>query len=418
MLPLALIFAVSTVLCSICKKLHIPFVIGELLAGILIGLVRFIPNQLIITDFTQGGLAFFAKIGVILIMFSAGLGTDIKVVRTTGGAAIVITLFGVVVPIGFGFLTAFLFLHEGSALTSEQAITYFYYGVILTATSVSVTVSTLKELNKLNTRAGTAIVTAAILDDIVGVILLSLAGSLSGADVNVGLVILKTIAFFVVAIPLGFLIRFAFKKLIQRGISDGFLKILGISVAFVYAYCAEELCGVADITGAFFAGLMLSGTEGGKREDSFVSTLDLFFLPVFFANIGITMEFATVDKAMLLFGVCYVIAALLSKVIGCGGGALLCRFSPSESLGIGVGMMVRAEVLLICAEKGIRSGLVSQGIMPFIIVIILASSLVTPLILKLMLYRRNAPLAVVDLPPSMSTAPQGPTGTINDTKQS
>ncbi|MBQ9369683.1 MAG: cation:proton antiporter, partial [Clostridia bacterium] len=202
-----MIFVLSRALCAVCKRLHIPFVVGELLAGVLIGLIKFIPGQDIITGFTESGLSFFAKIGVILIMFSAGLGTDIKMVKSTGKAAVIVTLLGVAVPIGFGFLTACLFLNHGFAgLTSAQAVSYFFYGVILTATSVSVTVATLKEMGKLNGKVGTTIVTAAILDDIIGVILLSFAAGLGGEGGNVGIVILKTVIFFVVAIPLGFLL--------------------------------------------------------------------------------------------------------------------------------------------------------------------------------------------------------------------
>ena len=389
LLPLALIFVLSRLLCAGCKKIHVPFVIGELLAGILISFIRYIPGQGIITDFTEQGLAFFAKIGVILIMFSAGLGTDIKMVKSTGKAALIVTSLGVAVPIGLGFLVAYLFLGKGVALTSADAIRYFYYGVILTATSVSVTVATLKEMGKLNGKVGTTIVTAAILDDIIGVILLSFASSLSGADVNVGWVILKTVIFFTVAIPLGFLFRFLMRKLSEKGMPDDFLKVLGLALAFVYAYCAEQLCGVADITGAFFAGLMLSGTAESKKIGSFSDTLCLFFLPVFFANIGITTQFTSLETGMVLFGICYVAAALISKVVGCGAGALLCRFTPKESTAVGVGMMVRAEVLLICAEKGIQSGLVNPNIMPFIIAIILFSSFTTPVILKLMLGHRH-----------------------------
>ena len=385
LLPLAMIFVLSRALCAVCKRLHIPFVVGELLAGILIGLIKFIPGQTVISAFTESGLAFFAKIGVILIMFSAGLGTDIKVVKQTGKAAVIVTLLGVAVPIIFGFLASCLFLNHGFAgLTSEQATSYFFYGVILTATSVSVTVATLKEMGKLNGKVGTTIVTAAILDDIIGVILLSFASGLGGNGGNVGIVILKTIVFFAVAIPLGLLIRMLFKKLTEKGIPGDFLKILGVALAFLYAYSAEEFCGVADITGAFFIGLMLSGTEEAKTIDSFVSTLCLFFLPIFFANIGITTEFSAIDTGILLFGICYVIAGLSSKVIGCGTGALLSGFTLRESTGVGVGMMVRAEVLLICAEKGIQSGMVDANIMPFILAIILISSLVTPVILKLM----------------------------------
>jgi len=411
LLPLAMIFVLSRALCAVCKRLRIPFVVGELVAGILIGLIKFIPDQTVITSFSESGLSFFAKIGVILIMFSAGLGTDIKMVKQTGKAAVVVTLLGVAVPIGFGFLTACLFLHHGfGGLSSEQAVSYLFYGVILTATSVSVTVATLKEMGKLSSKVGTTIVTAAILDDIIGVILLSFAAGLGGNGGNVGIVILKTFLFFVVAIPLGLLIRLLFKKLSEKGFPADFLKVIGVALAFLYAYAAEEFCGVADITGAFCIGLMLSGTEEAKKIDSFVGTLSLFFLPIFFANIGITTEFGAIDTGILLFGVCYVLAALFGKVVGCGAGALLCGFDLHESAGVGVGMMVRAEVLLICAEKGIQAGMVNANIMPFILAIILISSLVTPVILKVMV--GHVPKALPAVETNVQTVAEQPTDTL------
>ena len=388
-----MIFLFSRILCAACKKLRVPFVIGELLAGILIGLIKLIPEQTIITPFAQEGLSFFAKIGVILIMFSAGLSADVKMVKRTGKAAVIVTLLGVAVPIGFGFLAACIFLHHGFAgLTSGQAVSYFFYGVILTATSVSVTVATLKEMGKLNGKVGTTIVTAAILDDIIGVILLSFAAGLGGEGGNVGIVILKTVIFFVVAIPLGLAIRLLFKKMSEKGVPADFMKVLGVAIAFLYAYAAEKFCGVADITGAFFIGLMLSGTEEAKNIDAFTNTLALFFVPIFFANIGITTQFSAVDTGILLFGIFYVLAGLSGKVVGCGAGAMLSGFSLRESAAVGAGMMVRAEVLLICAEKGIRSGMVDAGIMPFILAIIFLSSLVTPIVLKFLVGRAPEPL--------------------------
>ncbi len=414
LLPLALIFLVSRILCTGCEKLHLPFVIGELLAGILISFIRYIPGQQIITDYTEGGLSFFAKVGVILIMFSAGLGTDVKMVKSTGKAALVITTLGVAVPIGLGFLVSCLF-HEGGigAITSAHAVRYFFYGVILTATSVSVTVATLKEMGKLSGKVGTAIVTAAILDDVIGVILLSFAAGLAGSDVKIGIVILKAVLFFAAAIPLGFLFRALFKKL-SAVIPERFLQILGLSLAFTYAYCAEKICGVADITGAYFAGLMLSGTAESKKIDGLCNSLSLFFLPVFFANIGITTEFSGVDINILMFGLCYVVAALVSKVIGCGTGALLCGFSLRESASVGVGMMVRAEVLLICAQKGIQSGMVESNIMPFILMIILVSSLSTPTILKILMgnkgHGHKRPPAEISAGAESSGAPEAISG--------
>lgn len=389
LLPLAMILVFSKLLCRVCDKIKLPKVVGMLLAGILVGLINYIPNQTILTPFTKEGLSFFAKIGVIFIMFSAGLGTDLKTVKSTGVASIIITMLGVIVPLALGFVVAGLFNGGLVGMTKTQVMSNLFYGVVLTATSVSVTVASLKELGKLNGKAGTAIVTAAILDDIIGVILLSFIIGLSGGAESPWKVLLKTLFFFVVAIPAGIGFRYLFKLIHKKFPSKSLIAVLGISLAFVYAYLAERFCGVADITGAYFAGLMLSGMDLTYDVDHTCDHLNLFFLPVFFANIGVSTSFSGMDGNMILFGVCYIFAGLIGKVIGCGGGALICKFNIKDSLAIGVGMMVRAEVLLICAQKGIDNKMISPKIMPFVVMIIIISSFLTPVLLKLLFTERK-----------------------------
>ena len=171
LLPLALILVLSKLLSLVARKIGLPQVVGLLLTGIVLGLIKMIDNQSIFTPFTMEGISFIAEIGVILIMFSAGLETDIKQIKKTGKEAIIITLFGIIFPMLLGFLVAFVL---PGGLSKETIFRNLFYGVILTATSVSVTIATLKELGKLNSKIGTAIVSAAILDDILGVIILSL----------------------------------------------------------------------------------------------------------------------------------------------------------------------------------------------------------------------------------------------------
>ena len=290
LLPLAMILFFSKLLSIGSKKIGLPQVVGMLIVGILLGLIKLIPGQQIFTSFTLEGLSFLAKIGVVLIMFSAGLGTDIKQVKATGFSATVITMLGVIVPMGLGFVVSCGF-NGGFADWSEETIyTNLFYGVILTATSVSVTVATLKELGKLQTKVGTAIVSAAILDDIIGVILLSLVIGLSQGDggSSTGMVILYTVLFFVAAVGIGFLFRWLFKKLERRYPHNRRVAIWSFAVCFFYAYAAEKWFGVADITGAFMAGLMLSGLSESPYVDRKTDISSyLIFAPVFFANIGI-----------------------------------------------------------------------------------------------------------------------------------
>lgn len=404
--PLALILVLSKLLSIGCRKIGLPQVIGLLATGILLGLITLIPNQPLITDSSKEGIAFLAEIGVVLIMFSAGLETDIKQVKETGVASLIITTLGVVFPMGLGFLVSLVL--PGSLSEPKVLFRNIFYGVILTATSVSVTVAALKELGRLKSPIGTAIVSAAILDDIIGVIILSIIISLDGALVSgdsadigkqIGLVFGKTILFFIFAIAIGILVRMIFKKLSNRYDHHRRLPIFALAFAFFYAYAAEAWFGIADITGAFFAGLFLSGTrDTGYIEKRADTTSYLIFTPVFFAKVGLTSigSFSAIQPSFILFGLLFILAGISGKLFGCGIGAKLSKYSFKDSLRCGVGMMVRAEVCLISAQKGIDAGIIDSSIQPFILVLILLTSFLTPIILKAS-YKNEMPQDVSDI---------------------
>ncbi len=387
LLPLALILLSTKFFSLASKKIGFPQVIGMIVAGILLGLIKLIPNQQIFTPATLEGLSFLAKIGVILIMFSAGLETDLKQFRKCGVPSVIITLGGVALPVALGFIVSAAFNGGFKDMTSHMAIVNLFYGTILAATSVSVTVATLKELGKLNTKVGTSIIEAAILDDVLGVILLSLFIGLNegeAAAANVGLVIGKMIGFFALAVALGVVIHFIFNFVEKKHPHTRRLPILGFAICFFFAYASERWFGVADITGAYIAGIIISTVREHEYIDRKVEISSyLIFVPVFFANIGITADFSSLNASVVGFGFAFVAVGLIGKVLGCGSAALLCRYSFKDSLRVGVGMMVRAEVVLVCAQKGIDSGLVDPSIMPFVLILILLSALLTPLILKL-----------------------------------
>ncbi len=388
LLPLALILLLSKVLGIVCRKIGMPQVVGMLLAGVIVGLIHYIPNQTVLTDFTDEGIGFFAKIGVILIMFSAGLETDVKLIKKTGGSAAVITVLGVVLPMVFGFIVACAFNGGFKDWSKHTVLSNLFYGVILTATSVSVTVATLKELGKLSSKVGTAIISAAIIDDIIGVIVLSLVVGISKGEANdIWIVLLKTVAYFAAVIGIGFLVRLLFKKMEIKYPHNRRIPIFGYVLCFIFAYCAEKFFGVADITGAYFAGLVLAKTDETDYIDRKTDiTTYMIFGPVFFANIGLTTSFSSINGNMIAFGVCFIVAAILGKFLGCGLGAKICGYSISDSLKTGIGMMVRAEVALVCAQKGVENGLIDSSIMPFVLVLIVITSFAAPVLLKL-IYR-------------------------------
>lgn len=422
LLPLALILLLSKLLQMGCKRVKMPQVVGMLLAGIIIAFVDKIPGLNLLNDSARAGIKFLAEIGVVLIMFSAGLGTNLNSIKSSGISAIVVTSLGVIVPMGLGFLVAGLFNGFGGTITLEDGLTVsktwsnLFYGVILTATSVSVTVATLKEMHRLNGKAGTIIISAAILDDIIGVIVLSVVLSLSGAGSSgentlgslmcsndVVAVFLNVLFFFIFTIAIGVGIHYLFKYLNKKKPHTRRLPIFGLAFCFFMAFASEKFFGVADITGAYFAGLALAGighhinpirdvladdtSDYIERKSDVLSYM--IFSPIFFANVGINADFSGLKATMIGFGCCYILAGLLGKVLGCGIGAKITGNHLKDSIRIGIGMMARAEVALICANKGIDAGLVDSGMSTFIVIMIIVSSFVTPLILKLTYKNEN-----------------------------
>lgn len=419
LLPVALILFAAKGLSVLLDKIHIPHVIGFLLAGLLVGALKFIPSNPILSDYVMDGINILAKFGVVMILFSAGLETDLKQIKSVGGPAIVITSLGVIVPMGFGFLAAYLFRVYGglapdfySSLEAQGINPIYsdlYYGIILSATSVSITVATLKELGKLETRECNAIVAAAIIDDIIGIVLLSLAISLSGStasgsDINllgliitacggsvtgglsIVVIILNMTLFFLISFGVSFLVKKIFNHLGSKYPHHIRIPIFSFAFCFLWAYLAQTYFQIADITGGYIAGLILSSTAPREYIDHRTeTTMDVFFVPVFFASVAMKMYSANFDFSSLSFvwfGLTWVAVGLLGKVIGAGGGGLMTKFGLRKSLIIGIGMMARAEVLIVTAQTGVDAGLVSDAIIPFTLGLILISSFLTPILLK------------------------------------
>lgn len=422
LLPLALILLSTKFFALIGKKIGLPQVVGMLIAGILLGFIKYIPNQTIFTDATLEGLSFLAKIGVILIMFSAGLETDLKQFKTCGVPSVIITSLGVIFPVGLGFIVSAAFNGGFANMSQHQLITNLFYGTILAATSVSITVAVLKELGKINSKVGTSIIAAAILDDIIGVILLSLFISLDkGEDLSgVGIAIGKMIGFFAVAIAVGVVAHFGLKHYLKRHPEHHRrIPIIGFAMCFLFAYAAEEWFGVADITGAYVAGIMLSTlTESGYIDRKVEVSNYMIFAPVFFANIGINANFGAISPHIVGFGFAFIAAGLVGKVLGCGLGSLICKYSLKDSLRVGIGMMARAEVVLVCTQKGVDSGIVDQSIMPFVLILIIVSSLLTPLFLKIS-YRKELPDSVLNQPltPALADGSNGSQSSVENTQE-
>lgn len=398
LLDLAIILFSTKVLGILMRKMGLPSVVGALLAGILIGPAIWSPmtgGQFIPVAPTEY-LKILAEVGVILIMFSAGLETDLKELKRTGLVSGIIAFFGVVIPLGLGFLIAIPFFSFSSL---DNILTCIFVGVVLTATSVSITVETLRELGKLKGKVGTAILSAAIIDDVIGIIILTfIIGLKNPGETPSYMMIVNTVVFFALAIGVGIGLNFLFKLMIKRYPNHRRVPIFGLVMCFLYAFCAERFFGIADITGAYIAGIMLSSTREHSYIEKKVDTSSyMIFSPIFFASIGIKTDFTQFNPNILLFVALFVLAGLSGKIIGCGISAKMCKFSTRDSFKIGIGMMARGEVALIVAQKGIAAGIIPNIYLTAVILLVIVSSLLAPILLKL-LYKKE-PKGGEPLPP-------------------
>ncbi len=375
---LAIIIVFAEFFALIARKLKGPQVVGQIIAGLIIG-----PCVLGIVEQTSF-ISMMAEIGVVLIMFSAGLETNLSDLIKTGPKALLIACAGVAVPLGGGFLLSSLF--NGFAVVgSAEFVSNLFIGVILTATSVGITVQALKEMGRLKGEMGTLILSAAIIDDIIGIIVLTFVIGMKNPSSNSTDVIVNTALFFVFVIVVGIVSYKIMKIFDSRWEHHRRIPILSICICFVFTYVAEHFFGIADITGAYAAGIILCNLKDAdyisRRAD--INTYMLFG-PIFFASIGLKTEINELDLNLVIFSVCFVLVGLITKIVGCGLVAKLCRYNWKNSLKVGIGMMTRGEVALIVAQKGLSSGIIEAKYFTSVILLILVSSIATPILLKLL----------------------------------
>ncbi len=395
-----MILLFTKLLGMLTRKLGLPQVVGMILAGLLIG-------PAIFSQFDLGAfkglvapspeemdvLKSFSQIGVVFILFSSGLETGLQDLKRSGVAASAIALAGVLVPVVLGTAGAMLFM--GGDITEGKFLNALFVGMILAATSVGITVETLRELGKLNTKVGTTILSAAIIDDVLGIILLSIVTSIGGGG-NVWITLLKTLGFFVFTIGLGIILRIVFKNLEHRYPKTRRTGIFALAMCFFFAFCAEKFFGIAAITGAYMAGLMLSGLSDTKFVDRKVVVSGyMIFTPIFFAYIGISADFSNFRPSELVFAFVFVALGIVGKILGCSLTAKPFRYSNREALTIGVGMIARGEVALAIYATGqgliLYEGNKLVGIDPLVptILLIVVSSVLCPIFLKLVFKNRE-----------------------------
>ena len=381
---IALILMSTKLLGLLTKKIQLPQVVGALLAGLILGPACL--NVLHETDF----ILQLSELGVIVLMFTAGLETDMKELKKTGKASIIIALLGMIVPLIGGFIIASVFNKNGiSDANAPIVLQNIFIGIILTATSVSITVETLKELGKLSTRAGNAILGAAIIDDILGVIALTVVTSATNTDVSIGLVLIKIVLFFILG---GYIFsKFMNKSMRLHNMDLRRFVILSFVFCLLLSFTAEHFFGVADITGAFMAGLVLSNAPRKHYLMArFDTTAYMLLSPIFFASIGIKVVIPEMSASLITFSGILIVVAILTKILGCGLGAKLCRYTNAEALQIGTGMVSRGEVALIVASKGSAFGLMGSVFFGPIVIMVVTTTIITPILLKLVFSNKAA----------------------------
>ncbi|HZG61312.1 MAG TPA: cation:proton antiporter [Anoxybacillus sp.] len=366
-LELAAILFASKIAGDISVRLGQPSVLGKLLIGIVLG-----PAVLGIVNDTDI-LKEISQIGVILLMFIAGLETDMDEFKKSGKAATFVGVLGIIIPLSLGYLAGLVM-----ELSTIQAV---FLGLLLSATSVSISVQALKEMNKLKSKEGSAILGAAVIDDILVIIALAFLMSMAGADVHLGKVIIKKVIFFAVAILIAWkVVPVVLRKFAPLRVTETVISA-ALIVCFSFAYLAE-FAGVAAIIGAYIAGVAISFTDYKQEVFEKVETISYsIFVPVFFTSIGVAVKFSGVGQYMWVI-VALSIVAILTKLIGAALGAKLAGFNWRSSLGVGAGMVSRGEVALIIAGIGLETKLLSNELFTVLVVVVLVTTIVTPPLMK------------------------------------
>jgi len=381
LLLLAIILLSTKVFDLVTEKIHMPQVVGALLAGIILG-----PSGIGVLESTDF-LVKTAEIGVIMVMFLAGIDTDLNEMKETGLQACAIAVAGVFVPLVLcGAVYYFFFIDE---FTVYNVLKASFVGSVFSATSVGITVETLNEMGKLKSRTGTTLLSAALIDDILGIVVLSFLTGFSSGEGNPAMVLVKIAGFFLFTIAVGLVMMRLFRYISEEHWHSRRVAVWALAFCLIMAYCAEEWFGVADITGAFFAGLIMCNVAKSRKFVAKKMTVASYmvFTPVFFASVGMKTDLGAMNSEILIFALFLLAAAVVSKVVGCGLGGLATGLTKHESLVVGVGMVARSEVALMVAQKGINAGMIDPAILPAIVLSVIASALLTPVLLKVTISR-------------------------------
>lgn len=382
MLVLAIVIAGAKVAGYLVGLLGQPTVVGEIAFGLILGpsVLNLLGLPLLQHGVETGeSVKMLGELGVIMLMFLAGLETDMADMRRVGMPALVTAVGGVILP----FVTGWAFgLMAG--MPGNEAV---FVGTILTATSVSISAQTLLELKKLRTKEGMTILGAAVIDDVLGILILSVvvavfAGA-GGPATPMWLVGFKMVAYFAVAIALAPVVTWLLRRFDKLPIAEPLVAI-GLVLVLVYSWSAEQLGGVAAITGAYLLGIMIGQTEYRHKLVRATQVFAYgFFVSIFFVDIGLRANLReAVGGPLVWVGLAIIVIAIVTKLIGAGLGAKVMGFNNVESLRVGAGMVSRGEVGLIVAAIGVERGVIPQDLFAIIVLMVVVTTLVTPVFLR------------------------------------
>lgn len=376
---LTIILIASKLAGDISTRLGQPAVLGKLLIGILIG-----PAVLGLVTETDT-LHEISEIGVILLMFIAGLETDVKEFKKSWKASTYVGILGIILPLCIGYLYGIMI-----QLSSFEAI---FLGLLLSATSVSISVATLKEMGQLNSKEGATILGAAVIDDVLVIVALAFVMSFSGGDVQLSIMLLKKFAFFIIAIFVGWkVVPWILKKFTKLNVSETLISA-ALIICFAFSIFADKT-GVAAIIGAYIAGVSISVTDLKHVVVQKVETIAYsIFVPVFFTLIGVSVQFTGIASSIPMI-ILLSLIAIATKLIGGALGAKLAGFNRKSSLGIGSAMVSRGEVALIIASTGLANQLLTDKMFSIIVIVVLITTIVTPLLMKIFFTEKSTDLEI------------------------
>ncbi|MDY5480219.1 MAG: cation:proton antiporter [Peptostreptococcus porci] len=376
LVSIAIILLSTKIFGGLTEKIKLPQVVGALIAGVVIGPAVFGVVQ------DTAFLDEVAELGVIILMFMAGLDTDLNQLKKKGVSYLVIAIFGVVIPLVGGFLSYFWYFNINPG-DSQSVLKAIFIGVILTATSVSITVEALRELGHLTGKVGNAILGAAIVDDVIGIIILTVITSFRDSSISISVVLIKIVLYFAIMLVFGLIIT-AGARMLDLKTDRRQITVYVFALVLIVAYISEKYVGIADITGAYLIGMIFSKFSIRNEIVKKMNVLSyLFFSPIFFASVGLKTKLDSFSTSMIVFSVIILLVAIFTKIVGAGIGAKLCKYSTKDSLNIGIGMVSRGEVALIVAQKGHKLGFIDNNMFSPIVLMVVITTILTPILLKI-----------------------------------